>query len=361
MTTPGWGRRCLSFLRSIVRRLLRPIRSVVGWDGFWWVAGMVAVLVIGVFLSWRFWDELRGDQDSLSTTIRNLGLVIGGVIAILLAVWRSIVAERQADTAQQSLLNERYERRAEMLGSGVLSVRLGGIYALQRLAQEHPKEYHVQVLGLLCAFVRHPKEDEGYQRMLAEKNADPKTFSFLREDVQAVMEVIGKRRVEHLALEGKDRFRLDLHGSDLRGAQLEWANLASAPWTDWTGVSEAEIFTYTDSTDLSEARLCSARLAFAKLSKANLSGACVCRAWLTRTDLSGADLTDASVHGALRWGPIVSGTRFSSDGMRPARDMVQSELDICVADPDGPPKLDGVRDAESGEPLRWNGRSLGEA
>ena len=61
----------------VLRRLLRPIRSLVGWDGFWWVAGMVAVLAIGVIL-WCFWDELRGDQDSLSTTIRNLGLVIGG-------------------------------------------------------------------------------------------------------------------------------------------------------------------------------------------------------------------------------------------------------------------------------------------
>ena len=335
---PRWSRRCLRFLRSIVRPLLRPIRSVVGWDGFWWVIGMVGALAIGVFL-WCFWEELRGDQDSLSTTIRNLALVIGGAIAILIAWWRSKVAERQADTAQQRLLNERYERGAEMLGSEVLSVRLGGIYALERLAAEHPERYHVQVMKLFCAFVRNPTEDAGSEEGVDVEGKPPHVVAPLREDVQAVMEVIGKRRVGHLALEGKDRFRLDLHGSDLRGAQLEWANLASAPWTDWTGVSEAEIFTYTDSTDLSEARLCSARLAFAKLSKANLSGACVCRAWLTRTDLSGADLTDASVHGALRWGPIVSGTRFSSDGMRPARDMVQSELDICVADPDGPPQI----------------------
>ena len=118
---PGWSRRCLRFLRSIVRPLLRPIRSVVGWDGFWWVIGMVGALAIGVFL-WCFWEELRGDQDSLSTTIRNLALVIGGAIAILLAWWRSKVAERQADTAQQrGLLNERYQQRsrnARRRGSG---------------------------------------------------------------------------------------------------------------------------------------------------------------------------------------------------------------------------------------------------
>ena len=272
MKMPRWGRRCLRFLRSIVRRLLRPIRSVVGWDGFWWVAGMVAVLAVGVFLSWRFWDELRGDQDSLSTTIRNLGLVIGGVIAILLAIWRSTVSERQADTAQQSLLNERYERRAEMLGSDVLSVRLGGIYALQRFAQEHPKEYHVQVLGLLCAFVRHPKEDEGYQRMLAEKNADPKTFSFLREDVQAVMDWIGSRGEAQIAIEKDAKFELDLKGADLVHGQFIDANLSGA-------------------------RLQEANLSRANIASTDLSGAYINYAVLKGAELTDVDLTDARFGG----------------------------------------------------------------
>ena len=112
--------------------------------------------MIGVLLSWRFWEELGDNNEALSTTVRNVGLVIGGVIAILLAVWRSTVAARQVDTAQQSLLNERYERGAEMLGNGVLSVRLGGIYALNRLAQEHPEQYHLQIsrkthqIGVRC-------------------------------------------------------------------------------------------------------------------------------------------------------------------------------------------------------------------
>ena len=129
MKMAGWIRRSLVFLR--------PIPRVTSWDGFWWIAAIVAVLVIGVLLPWCFWDELGNDEESLSATIRNLGLLIGGIIAMLLAVWRSKVAERQANTAQQRLLNERHERGAEMLGSRVLSVRLGGIYALEHLAAEH--------------------------------------------------------------------------------------------------------------------------------------------------------------------------------------------------------------------------------
>ena len=85
------------------------------------------------------------------------------MIGLPLAIWRSTVAERQSatsqlqsETAQRGLLNERYQKGAEMLGSAVLAVRLGGIYALDRLAREHPEAYHLQIMNLLCAFVRNP-------------------------------------------------------------------------------------------------------------------------------------------------------------------------------------------------------------
>ena len=124
------------------------------WDWLAWSLLTLGLLAIGVYFTWLFWGDLHSDEDSLSTTIRNLALVIGGIIATVLAIWRSIVAERQADIAQQSSLNERYQRGAEMLGSDVLTVRLGGIYALQGLAEDHSEQYHVQVMRLFSTFVR---------------------------------------------------------------------------------------------------------------------------------------------------------------------------------------------------------------
>ena len=123
-------------------------------------------------MSWIYWGELHYKEDSLSTTIRNVALVIGGVIAMLLAVWRSKVAERQAsatqrqaETADRGLLNDRYQKSAEMLGSSILSVRLGGIYALQGLAEQHPEQYHISIMQQLCSFVRHPTEVEGQPKV----------------------------------------------------------------------------------------------------------------------------------------------------------------------------------------------------
>ena len=108
------GRNSFNRISSLIRK----------WEGALWLAAAVGVVLIGGILSGWFWDKLGGDTESFSTTLRNVALVIGGVAAILLAMWRSRVSERQAtiaqcqaETAQQSLMNERYQRGAEMLGS----------------------------------------------------------------------------------------------------------------------------------------------------------------------------------------------------------------------------------------------------
>ena len=139
---------------------------------YFWLIVVAVVMCIAIGFSVGKWEWLRsgaqmGALESNATTIRNLGIVTGGAVALVFAIWRGIVAQNQseasrlqADTAQQGLLNGRYQRGAEMLGNSALSVRMGGIYALRRLAEEHPNEYRVQIMRLLCAFACHPIKDE---------------------------------------------------------------------------------------------------------------------------------------------------------------------------------------------------------
>ena len=162
---------CLSWLCST----WNSIRNWIGDNKFLTVVHIVAVvlLVCGAMMVYWYWEWFvmgTEGRETGSTTARNLGLVAGGVIAIWVAIWRGVVADRQAQssldqakaaqdqakTSQRGLLNERYQKGAEMLGSKVLSVRLGGIYALQRLAQEDPEQYRDQIVGLLDIFVNDP-------------------------------------------------------------------------------------------------------------------------------------------------------------------------------------------------------------
>ena len=267
----------------------------------------------------NYWDWLQtvsDDKETGSTTVRNIGLVIAGVIALPLALWRSWVAQRQADTAQQSLLNERYQQGAEMLGSDVLAVRLAGIYALQRLAEEHPRQYHIQIMRLFCAFARHPTRDDGVETK-SEGDGEPR----LRQDVQAVMDAISICHARQGGLELAAIVRLDLRGADLPGARLfkaclsranlSMANLAGAnligaglAGADF-GRANLEGATLSgadlsragfDRAELSGARLDSANLAKARLSSANLAKARLSSANLARAHLSGANLAGASLH-----------------------------------------------------------------
>ncbi|MCY3775663.1 MAG: pentapeptide repeat-containing protein [Candidatus Aminicenantes bacterium] len=292
---------------------------------------------------WTFWCWLRGNESG-STTIRNLGFVISAVAAFIFAFWRSTIAERQANTAERGLLNERYQKGAEMLDSEKLSVRLGGLYALARLSEDHPEQYHVEVMRLFCAFARHPSgtpvenialseggkltgdakfvtgwEDAGDERA-KEKGKESDRPQRVREDVQAVMDLLRRRPEKHIELEREANFRLDLRGVKLRFGSLKEMNL--------------------DRAFLMKADLSNAILSQASLIDAILSGA-----HLENTNLTGTNLSNARFSGRDNTDPRSE---------PPATGMTQQQLDRAVASPDRPPRLENCIDTQTNKQLVWN-------
>ena len=233
------------------------------------------------------WLTGTGDaRESGSATIRNLGLVVAGIIALPLAVWRSVVASKQVEVARQGLLNERYQKGAEMLGDENLSVRLGGVYALQALIEEHPGQYYISCMRLLCAFTRNPTVDE---RLIGfpEEERPGILRPRLREDVQAIMDMMRSRDDRLIDLEKEREFEVDFRGADLREANLRSVN--------FTGV-------YLRGANLSGAYAVSSNLSHAGLSEVNLSGA-----RLALADFSGSDLADTDVSGTWFCDTSISG------------------------------------------------------
>ena len=365
---------------NLFKRLRHAVRSA--W--FWWIAGIGLVLVTGLSLSWCYWEELRSDQESLSATVRNVGVVIGGVIAILFAVWRSIVAEKQAATAQRGLLNERYQKGAEMLGSSILTVRLGGIFTLQHLAKEHPEQYHVQIMRLFCVFVRSSakkgdatKEGNGsddeatltYSEEKSNTKAETTTLEQLRfnrrkyalllgEDLHAAMAAIGGRSKACIALEKNDDFKLDLGAAKLRALRLRKADLSGADFMDADLFNACLLETDLSDTQLqgvnfSYAWLLGANLSRAKLWTANLSGAN-----LQNVKLCGSNLMDADLSGAGLLYANLTSTDLSGANLKGCEGLTQEQLDRATADSDNPPKLEGVVDANTGNPIAWRGRAI---
>ena len=314
-----------------------------------WVPVLVVLLVVcGVVLSFIFWDcpeafwDWLTDGESGSATIRNLGLVLAGIIALPLAIWRGIVADKQATTARRSLLNERYQRGAEMLGNSAVSVRMGGIYALALLAKEHPEEYHIQITELLCAFVCHPTKDDWLDCDLEGDEDQDEQMRKIRKDVEDAMRTIGSRSVSGIALEQSEGFTLYLHGANVANLEIQDAMLSGARLTK---------------ANLSDAILPRAHLSGARFRRANLSGAQLRRADLSDAKFWGANLSEAMLQDANLSGADLCGVDAkSSQYEEPARGLTQAQLNEACADQDNPPKLDGVLDAKTGKPLVWRGK-----
>ena len=346
-----------------------------------WPLAILAVAAIGSVVAWQLWEDIEDQNEPISTTIRNVALIVGGLIAILLAMWRSRVAERQADTSQQGLLYDRYQRGAQMLGDGNLAVRLAGIYTLQRLAEEHPDQYHIQIMQLFCSFVRSPTDDG---RISRHDKARGETGSRLRADVQAALYAIGGRSQQGIAKErGSNNFSLDLRFANLKGAFLDAFNLSGAILTGSdlsnSSLNDAQLDrAILFRADISYSSLSDANLAWARLSEAKFTEAVMLQTDLSNTygvetDFSGAHLADSNCwNSRLMWARFagthfrnanLSATDFSISDFDPpdrATDhgLTQAQLNEAWCRLGVPPNLHGLLDAETHEPLVWLGRTL---
>jgi hypothetical protein len=188
----------------------------------------------------------------------------------LLAAAALLFTARNFILSREGQVTDRYTKAIEQLGSDKLDIRIGGIYALERIARDSRRD-HPTVMEVLTAFIR---EHSSEQWPVPEPTNDPNRPRATRPDVQAALTVVGRRDAE------RDIGRVDLARADLSGANLEAADLSGAA-LDSTKLSGAM---------LARADLNGATLEAADLSRANLNSADLTGAWLVEADLTGAAL-----------------------------------------------------------------------
>lgn len=288
---------------------------------FWCAAALVVVVGGGVLLTVCFWPDLRGGNGGpYSGTIRDMGIVIGGVVAGVMAFWRLAVSDRQAAAQEQGLLDDRFRSGTETLRSDDLAARIAGIHVLARLAANRPDEMHATVLNMFCAFVREPPVGRGGDGV---GGGSPN--GSIGDDVQAIMDVLGGRSKRQIRLERDEGLKLNFQGADLRGCVLDGGDLSGA---------------ILKNADLSGVRFFDVKLSGANLYRADLRGAV-----LLKVDLSDSDVLEANVTGARLFGVIID----------------QEDLDLTAAierDDGGDGPVTGVVGAKDphGGPVVWEGR-----
>ena len=224
---------------------------------------------------------------------RRLVLGLSAVIAVAVVVTLLVGSWRIA-ARQEAQIATRYANAVEQLKSDDLKVRLRGIRELERIARDAPEESEL-IMQVLTAYVRENAPCNKSQMTNVTTPVLPSTGTSQAPrpctDIQAILTVIGS-----MPRRDEDYVSLDLHGADLRGANLLWADLRGAT------LSAADL----RGTDLS-----GIDLTYANLRNANLSGASLFDADLSGSDLSGANLLEADLREGNLSETNLTGTNFS--------------------------------------------------
>jgi uncharacterized protein YjbI with pentapeptide repeats len=262
-------------------------------------------------------DLAKAINDVRATLLQG----IGGAVVLLGAYF----AYRQLQVNREGQITERFTRATDQLGHNEVDVRMGGIYALERIANDSPRD-RATIAEMLTAFVRGhaawPASPPSGPPLSSETEwpVEVPALEARAPDVQAAMSVLGRRlfpldglhrlnlvRVDlrNAQLKGADLREVEMFGANLLGADLTGANLQDADLrsVDFLGANLPR-------ANLRRADLSSARLKRAELYAANLQAADLTRANLHDAYLCDADLRRAHLRGARFEGAALLGARF---------------------------------------------------
>ena len=282
-----------------------------------WVVGVLAVIVVSLAVGWVLFvpaadwlashdvghvtgalrtSRLQIARDAARGRLLTFGAGLFAVSALIFTALNFNLLRRNSEQAdqwqrrtheltEQGQVTDRYTKAIEQLGSDKLDVRIGGIYALERITHDSARD-HPTVMEVLAAFIReHSREQWPLPANDEPGAAAPERGT--RPDVQAAITVIGRRNPKH------DREPVNLNEANLTRARLTRARLTGARLTGAYLIGARLDGANLGGADLSGADLTEAYFTRANLTRANLTRADLTRARLTDANLTDADLTDA--------------------------------------------------------------------
>ena len=363
-TLPRWLRRITLDDDPVRQRTLELLFLAV----FWLVLG-ATIYCVWLAISNK-WDPVQNfdwwaktaagtwpeHRQSRAEIIRNMLFAAAGLTGAIFGTFQLFNSARrtrtgaiQAKTGLEAERNERFVRAAELLKDDDASVRMAGVYALERLATEEGADYAEILVNVLAGFVRErtnrpeyppkpkntyypftPPEGTKNTRTLEEKERERAGgWAEPTEPVKAAVkalsnickrEIDGKRPAPAVDLRGAQLPRLEADGFVMRNWRLQNANLQYA---------------WLRGANLQDARLWRANLLDAWLQDAWLLGATPMDALLERANLQdaglqGANLKDAWLQGANLKDAWLQGANLQDAWLSHAQDLTLDHLDAAV-------------------------------
>lgn len=256
-----------------------------------------------IFLKLPDWQrQLAGIKDTKDRILaenevfRTLIQLAGGSIVI----FGFYFTAKTIRVTQEGQITDRFNKAIDHLGEASLSMRLGGIYALARIAADSEKDAPT-ILEIFTAYLRETTP--------ASELETPAT------DVKAILSLLGN------AAWAREPAK-DLSGCKLRGLELKNADLRHTVFVD------ADL----RGTNLEGSRLDGVTFVGAKLEKAYLRRCSLRAVDLTAADLTGATLRDAGLQSAKVFGAVFENTSILGANFTGATGAVRQQFESALYD-----------------------------
>jgi hypothetical protein len=179
------------------------IAAIVGGGALIWVLFVPAA-------EWLAHHDVGAARGSaLETALQNARSAYLTLAAGILAAGALIFTARNYGLSREGQVTDQYTKAIEQLGSDKIDVRIGGIYALERIALDSARD-HPTVMEVLAAFLRERAESPAERTprgslaiTLSERENSPAEQASTRtkraappgmtQDVRAAITVIGRR------------------------------------------------------------------------------------------------------------------------------------------------------------------------
>jgi hypothetical protein len=133
---------------------------------------------------WKYWENIAPENRSQAgiNVVQTIATIAGG-IAIF---WNIVLARRQLSATLDQNITNRFEQAVGYLGSEQLSVRIGAVYAFERIAKDSNKD-HWMIVEVLMSFI----DDQ-----CASRNKKKEQQDIFPKDAQAAITVLGRRDID---------------------------------------------------------------------------------------------------------------------------------------------------------------------
>lgn len=380
-------------------------------------AGLYVILIQVIFHAQPDGEKAVWDWRFTLAQLAALTTVLGAVIALPITINRLILTRRQTDTVEQGHITDRINKAVEGLGATKLTktvletpryrkkngewirdengnpapakrpdgqdiidrevietsepnleVRIGAIYALERISQDSARD-HIQIMEILCAYIRENapvssafeidvdsifeesmkalgaslKEKGGPRQRFGGVRSpidlETKKIQFPRQDIQTAISVIGRNRkggkegavssdghssqldlrrcnLQRVEFGEGDFSNFSFFGCALDAANFSGCNLGRANLQQSSANATWFHNANCEGMEISDSKIMGAIFTGANLCEAHLSGTFAVGAYFVNAYSKNVDLYGANMRFALCWNTNFAGSEFIKTDLR---------------------------------------------